>query len=240
MVWHLLLYHCRSSLIYRCSFYVSTDCAGTVVFGHPPHPKRYNPTANSSLTPKERVAQFLLWVSGYYHHPSLSLPDSEVKKMRPEDLDLEFIALLASPVPSVRRMNEEELARSTDQNVANAHDKAEFIVWQRATDLGFSALEQRNAFFNPNAAQYPEDKDINNGHQTTKIQGKQEVWPNIPTYVLWCDMSTAETAYGAILLEKDVDEARAKGKWVRDIRFVRFRGVNHYVRLCKFQFISPG
>ena len=42
-------------------------------------------------------------------------------------------------------------------------------------------------------------------------------------------MSVAETIYGAFLLRNEIEEAQAKGEWVRDVRFVRFTGANHYV-----------
>lgn len=183
------------------------DCAGTVVYGYPSPAKRYFPTEDPSLTLDQRIEAFILWISGYFHHRSLALPDAELGKMQLDDLDLEFRTFLDHPSPSYIRMTEEERAINIAPSVANVEGKPELIISRRAAKVGFSAKERREAFFNE----------------------ENNIWPNIRTHVLWCDMSVAETAYATILLEKEMREARQKGEWVRNVHLVRFRGANHYV-----------
>ena len=98
------------------------------MFGYPAHTKRYIPTEDPSLTLKQRIEAFILWVSGYFHHQSLSLPDKELSQTKLDDLDLEFRTYESSPSPSYLRMTEEERKSSVEPSVANLEGKAELTA----------------------------------------------------------------------------------------------------------------
>ena len=46
---------------------------------------------------------------------------------------------------------------------------------------------------------------------------------------LWCDRSPWMMPWGAHIFGLEVEKAREEGRKVRDIRFVRFKGANHFV-----------
>ena len=57
---------------------------------------------------------------------------------------------------------------------------------------------------------------------------KQSAWYGDAHYI-WCDASFGEVIYGAIALQNELEETREKGEWMRNVRFVRLTGANHYV-----------
>lgn len=81
---------------------------------------------------------------------------------------------------------------------------------------------------------------------TTKLPGRQEgenansvgetetgdgpdAWRNVELRMVWCEKSVMQVPYGMVLLGLELEEARKKGAWLRDVRIVRVKEGNHFV-----------
>ena len=114
------------------------------------------------------------------------------------------------PLPTTRRMTQEEMTKTVDfQPGAPGGSDQLFVAAGYRTGL-FGKLWE-------DAFPLPEQR--------------QEAWQNIEVRFVWCDRSIWEATHAAWWVQAQVAEARAKGKRVRNVTTLRFRGANHFVSL---------
>ena len=148
---------------------------------------------------QESGTNLLEWVSGYFDHGDTV---SALERRRP----------MEDPVPSLRNVAPEDLqkmifpapglAGGTDQMLVIGGHSSGFFgeLWKQAFEISSTESES----------------------------GKDE-WRDLEFRLVWCDRSVWECVHGAWGVQAEVAEAREKGRLVRDVKFTRIRGGNHFV-----------
>ena len=71
-------------------------------------------------------------------------------------------------------------------------------------------------------------------------EGAKDEWRDLEFRLVWCDRSMYVCVHGAWGLQAEVGEAREKGRSVRDVKFTRIRGGNHFVSILPdFRDLAP-
>lgn len=223
----LVLYGTFYPMIYidKNSDMTSADCSSNILLGYPNHPMHYFPMEDVSLTMEQRVAASARWLTGYYKHPALSVLDDQDTEngVELDELEFEFREPISFPLPTIQTINGEDLAINLAQSAVEV-GKAD-LYSARAQLVGFAQLHRRKAFFESRKSR----DSVENSSPYTGGNLKKDTWPGLETYFIWCDMSFAHAPLGALSLQNELNTARKKGEWTRDVTFVRFRGANHLV-----------
>ncbi|RDX48063.1 hypothetical protein OH76DRAFT_696785 [Lentinus brumalis] len=174
--------------------------APTFLFGYPRPHRAFNPFLDPSHSTDIDAEEPHDWVSGYYTHGST----------------LETLALRTPArdrLPTIERMT---IGQRTSclyfpPGEEGGSDQLLMIGGHRAGVFG--DLWQAALALAP----------IGNGN------GNRNDLRDVEVRVMWCDRSVWETTHAAWCVAAELEDAREKGRLVRDVQLARVRGANHFV-----------
>lgn len=169
--------------------------------GLPHPPERYHPLEDEAIPPAERAGVFAAWVSGYYTHGDSS---DTLERRTPA----------TEPRPTIFQIKPEEVQSSLHEGPGSpGGSDLTLLGLGIATEL-WAALKDK--------AFYPTEKAFDE-------DGTGEDLAGVELRYLWCDRSVYEMPWGTWTLRAELDEAKAKGRRMRNINVVRLAGANHFV-----------
>ena len=155
--------------------------------------------------------------------------------------------------PTILTMPQEEQAKCVQPSEGSPGGCDEAFL-QRGIQFGlFNALRRKamflsasnvgpelngksvNGFLNGDSKHHNGVNGHSNGHTNghsngnTGGVGAKDEWTHLEIVVAWCEQSVWVLPYGMLELKAELAEAKSKGIAMRDVRFVRLRGVNHVV-----------
>ena len=172
----------------------------------------YQPALDVSLPEEQRAAAFDAWIGGYYAHGStldslastpLADPPSTVTTLTPEEK-----AAMTHPFPDVTGLD--------------------LQVMELGVRTGLAATLRERALHTTKLPGRQEGESANSVGETEKVDGP-DAWRDVELRVVWCEKSVMQVPYGMMLLGLELEEARKKGAWLRDVRIVRVKEGNHFV-----------
>lgn len=171
----------------------------------------YQPALDVSLPEEQRAAAFDAWIGGYYAHGStldslastpLADPPSTISTLTPEEK-----AAMTHPFPGVTGLD----LQVTDLGVRT----------------GLAATLRERALYTSKLPGRQEGESVNSVGETGD---GPDAWGDVELRMVWCEKSVMQVPCGMMLLGLELEEARKKGAWLRDVRIVRVKEGNHFVR----------
>ncbi|KAI0739376.1 hypothetical protein C8Q80DRAFT_1347120 [Daedaleopsis nitida] len=194
------------------------------VLGFPPIPNPYNPLSDPTLAPEAAPLAFSNWVSGYYGH-RLSSPEPDGAEAQSVFVQrLEARHPLAHPPPTLSTLSDAERAASL-YPVPGGPGGSDSLILVAAIRLGIFGLLRDQALLLPDRALGEEDND--KGRAGGEKQG--QAWYGVEVRYMWCDHSVWEMPWGVWNMRARIQEDRKARKTMRNFRFLRLRGANHFV-----------
>lgn len=160
----------------------------------------YHPLHDPKLTPAEKVEHFGLWVASYYAHGDVWTLGAAA---------LESRKALQDPPPTIKTLTPEEVAESVHSGPGETGGTEHLLTHTSITHGTYSSLQKR-AF-----------------HLSEAADGDD--WRHVEVRWLWCDRSIWEMPLVAYTVARELEEAKKQGETVRNVKFVRFHGANHFV-----------
>ncbi|TFY73971.1 hypothetical protein EWM64_g10040 [Hericium alpestre] len=174
-----------------------------IFLGYAPPAGAYNPLQDDSLDPEKKTLTFAAWVSGYYNHGE-------------SVTELEFKAPLASPAPTILTMSEED-RQSVLHPMPGDAGGSDMKLFENGIRCGLYRTLKEDALYLKDGASEA------TGGPTT-----DDSWRDIEVLYLWCDRSVWELPFGVRMFKKELAKAKEGGKAMRNIKFSRMRGSNHF------------
>ncbi len=179
------------------------------------------PALEVSLPEEQRAAAFDAWISGYYAHGGT--------------LDSLGETPLADPPSTISTLSGEEKAAMTYPRP----DVTDFDL--RTMDVGnrtgLIASLREGSLYLQGKGRLGGEVACANGVLGTG--NGPDGWRDLEVRVVWCEKSVMEVAYGMMLLEWELADARRKGAWIRNVSVVRVKEGNHFVRDSKAPLRRP-
>ncbi|KAM5540094.1 hypothetical protein V8D89_006234 [Ganoderma adspersum] len=221
--WSFAALMAASILSYGPTFPVSSDVdlgkylrrvvmhdPGLGVLGYSAKEGMYQPALDVSLSEEQRAAAFDAWIGGYYAHGStldslaqvpLVHPPSTISTLTPEEK-----AAMTHPFPDVTGLD----LQVTDLGVRT----------------GLAVTLRERALHTSKSPGRQEGESANSVGETGD---GPDAWRDVELRMVWCEKSVMQVPYGMMLLGLELEEARKKGAWLRDVRIVRVKEGNHFV-----------
>lgn len=179
---------------------------------------------NPKQTPEEHTRNFAVWVLGYYDHgANAHISDLKVDG-RPEDS-------LRAPTVSVMPLDYQE---SAIYPPAGAPDGIDAIMLFRGIKYGmFNALRNRALYLDKPMRSKTDNFSPKAGMKNRSSSSLPNHWPQLKVVHVWCDQSAWVMPYGMLELKAELASAKAQGRQIRNVKFVKLEGLNHLVSLRK-------
>lgn len=172
-----------------------------LIFGYPRPVDWYHPSSDPTIQPVERPAAFDQFIGNYFTHGDPWTHGGAALEHRFQAPDI---------ANTTTRMSATELAACTHPVPAQVGGSDFYITWACVEHGTYGALKDGTLYMQ-------------------ESQAGADAWHAVEVRVVWCDRSPWEMVWGAYLLDKEIKEARAAGKPLRNINLVRMKGANHFV-----------
>ncbi|KAI0325769.1 alpha/beta-hydrolase [Cubamyces sp. BRFM 1775] len=170
------------------------------LFGYPdPAVGAYQPLFDTTLTPEKMQVFFPKWLSGYFSHGN-TLETLEQKNP------------LEDPRPTLSTLSVDQIASIVHLPPGDMPDGSDFMLLVASLKSGLFGHLKEGALYLPS-----QDAARN-----------ASAWPSAEVRIVRGECSLWEVQHGLWSLEKDIAEAKAKGRPLRHTRIVHVPGANHF------------